>query len=169
MDEWECVEISSRPTQERSRSASACLRSKPNLRRQPLPFGGPRLASSSAPTMAITQRITPWNLSRGARPEGSGIRFEVWAPRARRVRVRLLTGQARGDHLLGDVDRRGYHAGYVEDASPGDDYMFVFDDDRTLPDPVSRWQPRGVHGPSRIVDPNAFEWTDDDWRGIGLA
>jgi maltooligosyltrehalose trehalohydrolase len=39
---------------------------------------------------------------------------------------------------------------------------------KELPDPVSRWQPEGVHGPSRVVDPAAFRWTDDAWKGVGL-
>ena len=33
-----------------------------------------------------------------------------------------------------------------------------------MPDPASRRNPQGVHGPSEVVDPEAFEWTDEDWR-----
>ena len=40
--------------------------------------------------------------------------------------------------------------------------------ERQFPDPVSRWQPEGVHGPSRIVDAASFPWSDQDWRGIPL-
>jgi maltooligosyltrehalose trehalohydrolase len=46
--------------------------------------------------------------------------------------------------------------------------LFVFDDGTTRPDPVSRSQPHGVHGPSQIVDPGAFAWSDQDWKGIAL-
>ena len=53
------------------------------------------------------------------------------------------------------------------DASAGDDYEFVLDD-TPLPDPCSRWQPDGLRGPSRIVDPLEFEWTDGDFRTPGL-
>ena len=56
----------------------------------------------------------------------------------------------------------------VPDARPGDTYCFAFDDGRTRPDPVSRSQPHGVHGPSQVVDPDAFSWSDEDWRGIAL-
>jgi maltooligosyltrehalose trehalohydrolase len=49
----------------------------------------------------------------------------------------------------------------------GDDYWLVLDD-RPLPDPASRWQPEGVRGPSRVVDPAAFTWTDDGWAGVAL-
>ncbi len=56
----------------------------------------------------------------------------------------------------------------IPDAAPGDTYSFVFDDGRSRPDPASRSQPHGVHGPSQIVDPEAFDWSDQDWQGIAL-
>jgi maltooligosyltrehalose trehalohydrolase len=62
----------------------------------------------------------------------------------------------------------GEFAVFAEGLRPGADYMFLTDHGRRLPDPVSRWQPRGVHGPSRVVDPAAFAWSDQDWRGIPL-
>jgi maltooligosyltrehalose trehalohydrolase len=48
------------------------------------------------------------------------------------------------------------------------DYLYVIDDSKERPDPVSRWQPEGVHGPSRVVDPKAFDWTDPEWKGVAL-
>jgi maltooligosyltrehalose trehalohydrolase len=84
----------------------------------------------------------------GATPLGDGVvEFRVWAPRARSVAV--LGGQLeRGDD--------GVFAGRVA-AAPGDDYRYVLDGGRELPDPCSRAQPEGVLGPSRVVDPAAFE------------
>ena len=52
------------------------------------------------------------------------------------------------------------------DLGAGADYRFVLEDGRELPDPVSRWQPTGVHGPSRVVDPRSFTWSDQNWKGI---
>jgi maltooligosyltrehalose trehalohydrolase len=53
--------------------------------------------------------------------------------------------------------------------APGTDYAFLLDDDeQPLPDPASRWQPYGVHGPSRIYDQAAYTWHDEHWRGRGL-
>ena len=50
------------------------------------------------------------------------------------------------------------------------DYAFLLDDDPTpYPDPRSLWQPKGVHGPSRLYDQGAFEWTDERWQGPPLA
>jgi maltooligosyltrehalose trehalohydrolase len=56
----------------------------------------------------------------------------------------------------------------VMNAGAGADYMYVVNGERERPDAVSRWQPRGVHGPSRVFDPQGFAWTDGGWRGIAL-
>jgi len=53
-------------------------------------------------------------------------------------------------------------------AAAGDGYFYVLDDGPALPDPVSRLLPEGVHGPSEIVDPEAFRWSDHAWRGLDL-
>jgi maltooligosyltrehalose trehalohydrolase len=37
-----------------------------------------------------------------------------------------------------------------------------------FPDPASRFQPEGPHGPSQVIDPSAFAWTDADWKGLTL-
>jgi maltooligosyltrehalose trehalohydrolase len=64
----------------------------------------------------------------------------------------------------------GYYSALVTEAATGDRYWFLLDDssDR-LPDPVSRFQPEGPHGPSQIIDPSKYEWRDNDWRGLRLA
>ncbi|MGC4750047.1 malto-oligosyltrehalose trehalohydrolase [Micromonospora sp. DT201] len=89
--------------------------------------------------------------------------FSVWAPDATRVRLRL-TGDV--DHeMLAAAD--GWWRVDVPDASP--DYSFLLNDDETpLPDPRSPWQPAGVHGPSRLYDHDAFDWTDSSWTGRQL-
>ena len=110
--------------------------------------------------------IDLWQLERGANVvSGAGVRFSVWAPFAKRVRVRLTSGHtedlARNEH--------GVFDGMIAGAHAGSDYAFLLDDsDKALPDPVSRWQPEGVHGPSRVVDPHAFQWTDTGWRGLAM-
>jgi maltooligosyltrehalose trehalohydrolase len=67
--------------------------------------------------------------------------------------------------LRGDGERH-FFAATIPNVGAGADYVIVTDDQRALPDPVSRWQPHGVHGASRVVDPNAFEWSDVFWRGV---
>jgi maltooligosyltrehalose trehalohydrolase len=91
--------------------------------------------------------------------------FEVWAPAHGRVRLR--TGGS--DHEMASIGD-GMWSVTVPDAGPGSDYAFVLGDDETpLPDPRSRWQPHGVHGPSRVYDALAYEWGDGDWHGRQLA
>ena len=89
----------------------------------------------------------PWERPLGAHPRGDGrVEFRVWAPHARQVVLRL------GDHDI-ELDDAGF--GIYETIAPahaGDDYVFVLDG-RELPDPCSRWQPDGIRGPSRILDP----------------
>ncbi len=56
----------------------------------------------------------------------------------------------------------------VTKAGAGDRYFYVIDDQKPVPDLVSRYLPEGVHGRTEIVDPEAFRWSDGEWRGIGL-
>jgi len=109
-----------------------------------------------------------WQLQRGASViPGAGVRFSVWAPRASRVRVRL-TSEGEGEYELAR-DENGVFATTVNEATAGTEYGFVLDDNDTLvPDPVSRFQPHGVHGPSSVVDASAFSWSDGAWRGLAM-
>jgi len=66
-----------------------------------------------------------------------------------------------------DPENRGYHSAVIE-APEQTRYTYVLDGARELPDPASRFQPEGVHGPSQLVDLNNFEWTDGGWTGIPL-
>ncbi len=93
-------------------------------------------------------------------PEG-GVHFRVWAPRATRVDVKLADRQVRLD-----AEGEGYHSGTVPAIGAGTLYMYELDGGPSVPDPASRFQPTGPHGPSEIVDPGAFPWTDDAWPGV---
>lgn len=89
--------------------------------------------------------------------------FRVWAPRARSVALRL-DGQS---HEM-DSAEHGVYTLTVPRNLDGADYFYLLDGERERPDPASRFQPHGVHGPSRVVDPDAFEWGDGDWPGRPL-
>ncbi|MGA8537540.1 MAG: malto-oligosyltrehalose trehalohydrolase [Thermoplasmata archaeon] len=90
-----------------------------------------------------------------------GVQFRVWAPRARAVRV-SLTGASRSTFDL-FPEERGYFSAVVPSAHPGDRYRFRLGG-RRFPDPASRSQPDGLSGPSEVVDPGAFDWSDSTWR-----
>ncbi|HEX3816290.1 MAG TPA: malto-oligosyltrehalose trehalohydrolase [Mycobacteriales bacterium] len=91
--------------------------------------------------------------------------FEVWAPRARTVRIHTTAD----DHdCTGGGD--GWWRADLPSLAAGTDYTFLLGDDETpIPDPRSRWQPEGVHGPSRVYDQDAYEWSDQQWTGRPLA
>jgi maltooligosyltrehalose trehalohydrolase len=96
---------------------------------------------------------------------GGGVHFRVWAPARRRVEVVIEGGLA----AVLDAERDGYFSGFVRDARAGSRYRYRLDGDpQVYPDPASRFQPDGPHGPSEVVDPGAFVWTDGDWRGVSL-
>lgn len=105
-----------------------------------------------------------WMLDRGALllPDG-GVRFSVWAPYVQSLTVQGGSWKA----TLGRGDDDVYSA-VVHGLSPGEHYLYCLDGTRMRPDPVSRLQPEGVHGPSTIVAPDAFAWTDNDWKGMAL-
>jgi maltooligosyltrehalose trehalohydrolase len=95
-----------------------------------------------------------------ADPHSAHVR--VWAPRANRVTVVTKCGVRAA--LVREA--AGYLSGWVG-AAAGDLYQFQIDDDEQLyPDPASRFQPEGPHGPSEIIDAALFRWNDGGWAGV---
>ena len=101
----------------------------------------------------------------GAQPAGGAVRFRLWAPAC--AEVTLLLGRERGYRAIAmRAEADGWHGATVEGVAPGAPYRFP-----------GRRRPRGarsglapaarddVHGPSEVVDPRAYEWPDDAWRG----
>jgi maltooligosyltrehalose trehalohydrolase len=86
----------------------------------------------------------------------------VWAPACRRVDFATDKGTI---HPL-EQESGGVFQGVISGAVAGTRYWFRLDGDRLRPDPVSRYQPEGPHGPSVIVDASTFKWTDTGWGGI---
>jgi maltooligosyltrehalose trehalohydrolase len=97
-------------------------------------------------------------------PEGCS--FVVWAPRAERVEVHLLDDDG---HVELRPAERGYHHAIAPGVGAGARYRYRLDGGAELPDPASRLQPEGVHGPSAVVDPGAFAWTDAGWNAPPLS
>jgi maltooligosyltrehalose trehalohydrolase len=103
----------------------------------------------------------------GASFLGNGrCRFLVYAPLAEKVAVRLLSPRERLAPL--SKEGRGYHQGVLEGVEPGALYVYRLDGQKERPDPASRFQPLGVHGPSRVVDPGSFPWEERHWSGLPL-
>jgi maltooligosyltrehalose trehalohydrolase len=101
------------------------------------------------------------------RSEGGG-RARVWAPAWRRVALVVESGALAGRAFALEREAvSGYFAGFVPGLTPGTRYRFrLGDDGPLLADPASRFQPEGPFGPSELVDPDDFAWSDGAWRGI---
>jgi maltooligosyltrehalose trehalohydrolase len=102
----------------------------------------------------------------GAVPCETGVRIRVPAPEVRELSLVLHDGGAAGRYPLRDREGDGTFDVVIEGAAAGDRYGFSLDGGPLRPDPASRFQPEGVHGPSEIVDPGTFAWTDREWRGV---
>jgi maltooligosyltrehalose trehalohydrolase len=101
----------------------------------------------------------------GAELQSGQTHLRVWAPRCRRVAV-VLDGSARPEIAL-SAEGNGYFSGSAAGLGGGGRYRFRLDDQEKLyPDPASRFQPEGPCGPSEVIEPRAFVWQDDDWRGV---
>jgi len=111
----------------------------------------------------------------GAEPlEESRVRFTVWAPFAEAVTVEIVSPHEQMVSLA--PSGSGYHQGVADSIDPGARYFYrLYTRDREgerrierRPDPASRFQPQGVHGPSQVVN-KAFDWQDGKWAGIALS
>ncbi|MCW3021566.1 MAG: treZ [Conexibacter sp.] len=103
----------------------------------------------------------PWEQPLGATPVADGqVRFRVFSLEHE---PRLVLGEV--EHPMQDEGHGTWVA--TVPAAAGDDYAYIIDG-RRLPDPATRLQPEGLRGPSRVVDPGAWTWTDHGWGGVAL-
>ncbi|MBA2484551.1 MAG: malto-oligosyltrehalose trehalohydrolase [Nitrospira sp.] len=101
----------------------------------------------------------------GASVTQEGVQFRCWAPKPARVEI-LLEEEGTVHALTREAE--GYWTGLVLEAAAGMTYRYRLDGEAVYPDPCSRFQPEGPHGPSLIVDPDVFRWRDDAWQGITM-
>src|SRR3984885_982032 len=100
----------------------------------------------------------------GAELTEHGVRFRLWAPGARRVDLVLLAGSERRTVAM-QAEAGGWYQTLTHDAKDGTLYRFRIDDELEVADPASRFNPQDAQGPSAVVDPCAFAWPDETWRG----
>src|SRR5215470_16349079 len=101
----------------------------------------------------------------GATPLPNGrTRFVVWAPLKQKMILHIIHPFDRKFQM--EKDRFGYFQ--IEVASEqGCRYFFMPEGDKDLPDPASKFQPEGVHGPSEVVEA-LYQWDEGNWRGISF-
>ncbi len=97
----------------------------------------------------------------------SQVTFRAWAPWAKTLSVEILSHQP--EVVTMQSQPYGYWETTVANVGAGTRYQYILHEKLTRPDPASRFQPEGVHGPSEIVDPSAFTWTDQAWKGLPLS
>lgn len=91
----------------------------------------------------------------------------VWAPARQKVVFAIAHN---GAQTPLESEGNGYFSATVRGVSDGTLYGYRLDEDEKLyPDPMSRFQPEGPHGPSQIVDPRRFSWSDSGWSGISMS
>jgi maltooligosyltrehalose trehalohydrolase len=111
--------------------------------------------------MAVRRRLPI-----GTEVAGDGAHVRVWAPGHDKVTVVIAEARSERAVVL-ERERGGYHAAHVPGLTAGRRYWFRLGDDAArYSDPASRYQPEGPLGPSEVVDPSTFAWTDAAWRGI---
>jgi maltooligosyltrehalose trehalohydrolase len=91
--------------------------------------------------------------------------FRVWAPSVDKVEVHIVSKTERIEPLKKDA--KGYHSAIIGSIQPGSRYYYRLNGKNEYPDPASRFQPEGVHGPSQVSSPK-FLWEDNGWLGIPL-
>jgi malto-oligosyltrehalose trehalohydrolase len=99
----------------------------------------------------------------GAELAGGGVRFRLWAPACSAAQLVLGSEQTRA--IAMQRDSGGWHRVEVENVAAGTPYAFRIDAGDPVPDPASRSNPWDPDGPSVVVDPRAFDWSDEAWRG----
>ena len=106
-----------------------------------------------------------WTLELGANASDEGVQFRVWAPRVSSLSLKIA-GEQR--EISATREHNGYFSTYVSWLKSGTRYFYLLNGKQERPDPVSRSQPGGVHGPSEVINPREFKWEDQDWAGISL-
>ncbi|MDP9291124.1 MAG: malto-oligosyltrehalose trehalohydrolase, partial [Verrucomicrobiota bacterium] len=105
----------------------------------------------------------------GADLVADGVRYRIWAPEHARIAVHVFDAagsRLRTVPLVRHDD--GFHEGTDAAGAAGDLYKYEIDGRGVFADPLSRFQPQGVHGPSMVVDPSGYSWNDGDFKRPGF-
>jgi maltooligosyltrehalose trehalohydrolase len=106
-------------------------------------------------------------LPQGAELIGEGVRYRVWAPKARAVEAIIWSGDFPPRTVPLELDASGYFHGIDHHGEANDLYKYRLDG-QEYPDPASRYQPEGVHGRSQVINPREYEWHDSAWSAPAL-
>ncbi len=120
----------------------------------------------AAGTSDVAVKTAAQNQWYGASVIDDHVTFRVWAPAPKAMTLRLWRAGTAPQDL--PMHRFGGDFTGIAKAAAGDRYAYVLDDGTAVPDPVSRYLPESVHGPTEIVEHRAFRWSDAAWPGLPL-
>jgi len=93
-----------------------------------------------------------------------GVKYCIWAPDHEVMQIDISSSDGPPSRTLTTAkDGKGYHTAFDPEGRAGDLYRYCLQDG-SYPDPATRFQPQGVHGPSEVIDPYAYHWTDGKWK-----
>src|SRR5688572_9581896 len=136
------------------------------ISREDEPGAEPGSTSPAAESLEIKRRLPV-----GAEVQSSGgVHFRLWAQSRQRASVQITNRSGKiGNPQSLQPEGNGYFSALISNAQAGDHYWYLLDsNEHRIPDPASRFPPEGQLGPSEIVDPSAYAWKDNDWRGVKL-
>jgi maltooligosyltrehalose trehalohydrolase len=123
------------------------------------------MSATSVAAKAVRDSTIRRRLPIGAEIVNGGVHFRLWAPKCQKVHVVFEDGLP---PLELEAEAGGFFSGLASNAGDGTLYRFRLDDQsETYPDPASRFQPQGVHGPSQAIDPRKYQWKTSNWQGRG--
>jgi maltooligosyltrehalose trehalohydrolase len=93
-----------------------------------------------------------------------GIHYRIWAPAHESMRVVIVSPNDKAERRVDLSNTDGTFFGIDEQGKAGDLYWFELPNGDRLPDVASRFQPQGVHGPSEVIDPLAYNWNTVYWQ-----
>jgi len=96
---------------------------------------------------------------------GEGVRFRLWAPKCTHIAVETRDGREAARSVPMVPTGGGWYEILVPYARAGTRYQYILPDGMRVPDPASRFQPDDAHGPSEVIDPTAYAWSDAAWSG----
>jgi len=123
--------------------------------------------SDSWGSMGLNRSQNAWRLNLGAEVLPEGVGFRVWAPECQHVDV-VLEGDYPQSIFPLTPEENGYFSTIVPHLKAEMLYRYRLNKDQCYPDPCSRFQPQGPHGPSMIVEPHAYQWQDASWPGVRM-
>ncbi len=112
----------------------------------------------------------PWGANLSSLAKTNTVEFRLWASRAKTANVQIVERSGNAERVARTIpmslESPQVFVAVAENCPPGTLYRFQINDGAGRPDPYSRFQPFGVHGPSQVIDPHHFHWTDQSWKGI---